>query len=222
MTPTAKQPYLNGICFITGERTPSKSLIDIVIEVIQSGITWIQLRDKSGSRQRIFKMARVLKSYTRANDVTLIINDHADIVNAVDAEGVHLGQEDLPLKEARKIIGEKIIGISTHSVEQALEAQRNGADYIGFGPLFYTETKDAGEPKGFESLKELKRHVSLPVVAIGGIKEEHVPHILRAGADAVAVSSGIANAPDIAEAAHRYVRLIQDTLGGERGENDNG
>lgn len=184
------------ICFITDRGLLSRSLrvktiYDAVMVVLDSGIRWIQYREKKESRAFIYKEAMRLKELVHQHSATLIINDHADIAVAVDAEGVHLGQEDLPLAEARKVIGRGIIGVSTHSLAEALNAEREGADYIGFGPLFMTETKDAGPPKGLELLREIKRNVNIPVVAIGGIRMENLSSVFEAGADAVAVSSGL-------------------------------
>jgi thiamine-phosphate pyrophosphorylase len=189
------------------------------MEVIQSGVRWIQLRDKSASRHQLFKIARVLKSIASANNVTLIINDHVDIAMAVDADGVHLGQNDMSITDARKIIGNKIIGISTHSYKEALEAQKNGADYIGFGPIFHSMTKDAGLPKGIDAIKELRIPktgnipITIPIVAIGGITQDSIIDIFNAGADAVAVSSGITLTQDISRNASEYVGLINNFLG---------
>jgi thiamine-phosphate pyrophosphorylase len=186
-----------------------KSAFDALSEVIPNGIRWMQLREKNGTRREIFKTARLLKTMTAANDVMLIINDHADIAMAVNADGVHLGQDDLPLAEARKIMGAKIIGISTHSLEQAIEAAEGGADYIGFGPIYQTKTKDAGPPKGVEELRIIKERIGIPVVAVGGITEDNLTEVFEAGADAVAVSSGIMKRRNIAQAARRYVALIE-------------
>jgi thiamine-phosphate diphosphorylase len=142
-------------------------------------------------------------------DATLIVNDHPDIALAADADGVHLGQDDLPVKEARKIMGKnRIIGISTHTVEQARDADRDGADYIGFGPVFHTTTKDAGRPKGIEMLREIKRQVRIPVVAIGGITTENIRPVLEAGADAVAVASAMLRG-DIEENTKRFLEIIK-------------
>jgi thiamine-phosphate diphosphorylase len=139
---------------------------------------------------------------------TLIVNDHPDIALAADADGVHLGQDDLPVKEARKIMGKnRIIGISTHTVEQARNAGRDGADYIGFGPVFHTTTKDAGRPMGIEMLREIKRQVQIPVIAIGGINAENIRPVLETGVDAVAVSSAILRG-DIEENAKRFLSII--------------
>jgi thiamine-phosphate diphosphorylase len=140
---------------------------------------------------------------------TLIVNDHPDIALAADADGVHLGQDDLPVKEARKIMGKnRIIGISTHTVEQARDAGRDGADYIGFGPVFHTTTKDAGRPMGIEMLREIKRQVQIPVIAIGGINAENIRPVLETGVDAVAVSSAILRG-DIEENTKRFLEIIK-------------
>jgi thiamine-phosphate pyrophosphorylase len=186
-----------------------KSAFDALSEVIPNGVQWVQLREKNGTRREIFKTARLLKAMAAANGVTLIINDHADIALAVDADGVHLGQDDLPLAEARKIMGGKIIGISTHSLTQAIAAAEGGADYIGFGPIFHSTTKDAGPARGVGELRTIKAGVRIPVVAIGGITEENMAGVFAAGADAVAISSGIMRRRDIAEAARSYVALIE-------------
>lgn len=132
---------------------------------------------------------------------------------AVDADGVHLGQDDLPVEEARKLMGgSRIIGVSTHSVEQARAAQSAGADYIGFGPIFTTTTKDAGPHQGIEGLREVRKAVTLPVIAIGGINTANLEKVLRAGADGVAVISAILAAPDLHEAARGMVDRIQRML----------
>ena len=124
--------------------------------------------------------------------MTFIVNDYVDIAFAVNANGVHLGQEDMPVKEARQIMGKrKLIGISTHTLNQAINAQEAGADYIGFGPMFHTETKDAGHPRGIKALRGIKKHIDIPIVAIGGITWENVNEVLNAGANTVAVASGI-------------------------------
>jgi thiamine-phosphate pyrophosphorylase len=128
----------------------------------------------------------------------------------VDADGVHLGQDDLPVGPARKVLGsEKLIGISTHSLDQALEAQAAGADYIGFGPLFGTATKDAGPAQGVERLRIVRGAVSIPVLAIGGISHRNVAEAMAAGADGVAVISAVLGAPDITAAVREMVRLIE-------------
>src|SRR5690606_39198901 len=129
-------------------------------------------------------MARALRELTAKYKVPFIVNDHLDLALAVDADGVHLGQDDLPLKEARKILGpDKIIGISTHALDEALAAERDGADYIGVGPVFETKSKvDVVDPVGLSYVEEVSRHISIPFVAIGGIKLHNLNSVLATGA----------------------------------------
>jgi thiamine-phosphate pyrophosphorylase len=145
--------YLGGICFITDQRKKSESASNITSMVLQSGITCVQYREKEKTRRAIYEEALELRTLTNRYNSTLIINDYADIARAVDADGVHLGQDDLPLEKARSIMKDRIVGISTHNLAQAKEAEAGGADYIGFGPVFHTTTKDAGKPVGVQNLK---------------------------------------------------------------------
>jgi len=139
----------------------------------------------------------------------LIINDYADIALAVEADGVHLGQDDLPLREARSIMGNRIIGISTHSVQEALEAERDGADYIGFGSIFPTATKEV-VPRGVDGLRAIKTAATIPVIAIGGIRPDNALSVFETGCDGVAVSSGLLDG-DITMNAQRFLALFRQT-----------
>jgi thiamine-phosphate pyrophosphorylase len=140
-----------------------------------------------------------------------IVNDHADIALAVDADGVHLGQDDLPIEQARKILGpEKLIGISTHSPDQAQEAERRGADYIGFGPIFSTSTKSAGAIQGLANLTVIRQTVAIPIIAIGGIKKDTIKDVVKAGADGVAIISAILSAEDIGAAASEILLNLSE------------
>jgi len=200
--------YLNGLCFITDRRICDLTAQETAHIVLRAGIKWIQYREKDKSRREIYHESIRLKNLAEKFNAVFIVNDHPDIALAVNADGVHLGQDDLPLKEARKILGkEKIIGVSTHSIEQAIEAERGGASYIGFGPIFLTETKDAGEPKGIQMLREIKRLITIPVVAIGGINIENIKPTLDSGADAVAVASAILKG-DISENIKRFLDML--------------
>ena len=199
--------YCKGICFITDAKCTELPLYDMVHHVLRAGVRCIQYREKDLSRRQIYDNAVTLRKLTGRFDAILLINDHADIALAVDADGVHLGQDDLPLRVARKIMGSKIVGISTHNLDQATEAERGGADYIGFGPVFHTTTKDAGAPKGVDNIRTIKENVSIPVVAIGGIRLDNIAAVIHAGADAAAVATAICKG-DIAANAEKFVRFF--------------
>jgi thiamine-phosphate pyrophosphorylase len=180
-----------------------------MMQALAAGVRLFQYRDKHGSRKSIWKTALLLAKIARRTGALLIVNDYADIALAVDADGVHLGQDDLPVEEARKIIGrEKLIGISTHNTEQARDAEQSGADYIGFGPIYPTATKDAGAAQGLENLRTIRQTVSIPIIAIGGINESNAGDIVRAGADGVAVISAILTADDMKQKALDMVLIV--------------
>lgn len=205
--------YHGGICFITDQTHSDMPVYEMVKRVLDAGIGFIQYRAKSLTRREIYFEARRLRELTSQYNAVLIINDHADIALAVDADGVHLGQDDLPLREARRIVGRMIIGISTHNLEQAQSAETGGADYIGFGPIFFTSTKDAGAPKGVDILKAIKQNVNIPVVAIGGIGIDTAAAVMQAGADAVAVATAICRG-DMSRNAKMLCDVIQKHTGG--------
>lgn len=201
--------YLSGLCFITDCKASELSYEDMTLKALRTGVRWVQYREKGKSRRVVYEEAVRLRKLTQDFNAILIVNDHADIALCVNAEGVHLGQEDLPLREARKIMGKnRIVGISTHSLEQAIEAEKGGADYIGFGPVFHTTTKDAGSPKGVSMLREVKKQVTIPLVAIGGINLENIQLVLDAGADAVAVASAILSG-EIEGNVKRFMDIIR-------------
>jgi thiamine-phosphate pyrophosphorylase len=200
--------YLNGICFITDKSSCGLPLYETVFSVLKAGIRFIQYREKEGTRREMYEEALKLRILTRQFNATLIINDQADIALAVDADGVHLGQDDLPLAEARKIMGKKIIGISTHDLKQARDAETGGADYIGFGPVFETKTKDAGKPKGIDKLKLIAQNVRIPVIAIGGVNADNIGAILKAGARGAAVASAICKG-DAASNAAQFLSILK-------------
>jgi thiamine-phosphate pyrophosphorylase len=202
--------YLGGLCFITDRKVSGLSHVDMTRKVLRNGVQWVQFRDKETSRREIYQNSIRLRRLTKDYDSIFIIDDFPDIAMCTGADGVHLGQDDLPLKEARKIMGRgKIIGISTHSLEQASEAERDGADYIGFGPVFATLTKDAGRPKGIAMLRKIRKRVNIPVVAIGGISLENISSVLQTGVDAVAVASAILRG-DIEKNTKRFMDHLRD------------
>lgn len=200
--------FLGGICFITGGRSTRQGVEDSVKRVLDAGVRFIQYREKELSRREIYVQAERIKRITDTYKAVFIVNDHCDIALAVDAAGVHLGRDDMPLKDAKRIMRGKVIGISTHDPAQAAEAAKGGANYIGFGPIFQTATKDAGEPKGAGMIADIKKHVSIPLVAIGGIHLKNLKEVFEAGADAAAISSGILNAADVYGMAKRVLETI--------------
>ena len=199
--------YLDGLCFITDSTYSALPLYDMIDNVLSAGVRWVQYRGKDLSRRQIYENALKLRKLTGPFGATLIINDHADIALAVGADGVHLGQDDLPLKEARKIMGNRIVGISTHDLAQAKEAESGGADYIGFGPVFHTTTKEAGVPKGVDNIRKIKENVSIPLVAIGGINPDNLALVISAGADAAAAATAVCRG-DVTLNAEKFVRFF--------------
>jgi len=180
-------------------------------QALDAGVKFFQYRNKDGARKGIYETALMLARTARNAQARFIVNDHADIAAAVDANGVHLGQDDLPIEFARKLLGKnKLIGISTHSLEQAMAAEAAGADYIGFGPIFPTTTKNAGQTQGILNLSIIRQTVTLPVIAIGGIKHSNVQAVISSGADGVAVVSAILSAGNITTAAENMLRSISD------------
>ena len=190
------------------EQTKNRS-VDLVMEqLLEGGAKILQLRVKSLPPRDFLDLARRVRAQTRAAGCQLIVNDRLDIALACDADGVHLGQDDLPLAAGKKLLGDRIVGISTHDVAQAQEAERHGADYIGFGPMFGTTTKNTGlSARGIDMLKQIRAAVKIPIVAIGGINEQNVSQVWQAGADSAAIISDILAAEDIAGKVRRIRAL---------------
>lgn len=201
--------FLGGICFITDRTVCSIAVEQQVKIALDAGVRFIQYREKDLSRRELYFQAEVLRKITEDSNATYIVNDHCDIALAVGADGVHIGQDDLPLEYAKRIMGNKLIGISTHGLEEAQKASRGGADYIGFGPIYHTTTKDAGAPKGKEMLNEIRKHIQVPIVAIGGIGLGNLRDIFDAGANAVAVASAILRSDNVSQEAKAFVESIQ-------------
>jgi thiamine-phosphate pyrophosphorylase len=166
---------------------------------LEAGARVMQLRMKNSSARDTLAAARAIAELCRGYGATFIVNDRLDLAMLAEATGVHLGQDDLPIEAARRLVGSRmIIGISTHSVEQARAAEAAGADYIGFGPMYAGGLKHNTAGKGFESLAAVRAAVKFPIVAIGGITEARIPEILAAGANAAAIITDVVSAPDIA------------------------
>jgi thiamine-phosphate pyrophosphorylase len=203
---------IRGLCLIIDPSLLPGSPEQALRQALDAGVTFIQYRSKNESRKKIYETALQLARTTHQAGAGFIVNDHADIAAAVDADGVHLGQDDLPIRDARKLLGDrKIIGISTHSIEQAKAAEAAGADYVGFGPIFPTATKDAGVVQGVLHLSMITKSVSIPVIAIGGINHANIQDVMRTGAAGAAVISAVLSASDIRQAAQEMLRLIQNT-----------
>jgi thiamine-phosphate pyrophosphorylase len=181
------------------EQIGSSSPDSVLRQLLQGGAKMIQLRAKAMSSRDFIQLAQKARDLTIPFDCKLIVNDRIDIALGSAADGVHLGQEDLPLEVGRKLLGDRLIGISTHSLEQAKEAEANGADYIGFGPIFGTATKNTGyTARGLEMLARIRAAVDLPIVAIGGITEANIQDVWQAGADSAAIISDILKVDEVA------------------------
>lgn len=177
-------------------------LADQVEEILKAGVTLLQLREKEMSFEEFVKEARMIQSVTTRYHVPLIINDRIDVAAAIDADGVHLGQDDEVIENARSILGpHKIIGVSAHSVEEALAAQKMGADYLGVGAVFGTSTKHNANPISYEELKAICKAVTIPVVAIGGITRDNIHKLSGSGIDGIAVISAIFASGNVGKAA---------------------
>ena len=181
--------------------------------LVAGGVDLLQLRAKNRSTAEIEKLAHELRSVTAEKSVPLIINDHPRIARNIEADGVHLGQDDLSIADARKIVGpECAIGRSTHSVDQAIRAFYEGADYIGFGPIFATPTKPDYAPIGLDDVARVHDSVRIPIFCIGGIKLDNLPKVIEAGARRVVIVSGLLQATDPAEYARSAKKLLTSVL----------
>jgi thiamine-phosphate pyrophosphorylase len=178
----------------------------------EGGATLIQLRDKHAAPRDFYAAAREAVQVARRLGVRIIINDRVDIAAAIGADGVHLGQDDLPPEKARALLGaDRIVGFSTHTLEQALAASSAPVDYVAIGPAFRTVTKEKPDPVvGLTAISEIRHRVSKPLVAIGGITLELARSVIEAGADSVAVISDLYSAGDVAARARMYFRLLEN------------
>ncbi len=189
----------------------NRDLYKAVEDSIKGGATIVQLREKFIDDDEFLKIARELQKVTRKYNIPLIINDNVKIAKEIDAEGVHIGQSDESLEEARKELGkDKIIGVSVGSVEEAIKAEKGGATYLGIGTVFFTGSKkDINEPLGLEKLEEIRKSVNIPSVAIGGIHLNNVKDVMKTGVNGVAVISEILGKEDIEEASRILLSYIK-------------
>jgi len=196
---------------VTCERlSGGRSNLEVLKAVIQGGARIIQLREKEYSIRELYSLAVKFREITQKAGVLLIINDHVDIAMAVRADGVHLGQDDFPLQAAREIAPELIIGASTHSLQEAVQAQQDGADYINIGPIFPTSTKEGvGRFLGPQAIAEISPAIEVPFTVMGGISEANIDQVLTQGAQRVAMVTAITQAADIAEKTKFLKETIQ-------------
>jgi len=178
-----------------------------------AGVRLIQYRHKAGSSRQLFEDSVALGRLVHQAGGTFIVNDRADIARAAGAHGVHVGQEDLPIEMARGIIGlGKIVGYSTHNLEQVIEADRSSADYIALGPIFATASKERPDPVvGLEGLRRAREATRKPLVAIGGITLARAREVIDAGADSVAVIGDLLGAPDLSARARAFLEILQES-----------
>ncbi len=206
------RPPIQGLyVIIDPQQTRGRDPVDVARQALEGGASVLQWRDKAWDKGVQLGEARAIAQFCRQHRALFIVNDHVDLALACGADGVHLGQKDLPPGAVRPFVPpDFVIGVSTNNVEEARRAQAQGASYVAVGSIFPTTSKDVTRPASPERLAEVKRAVSLPVVAIGGINESNIDRVLAAGPDAVAVISAVAAAPDVRAAAERLSRLIAE------------
>lgn len=193
-----------------------RTLAEAVEQAILGGVSMIQLREKEMNTEELIQSGNEIKSVCNKYGVPLIINDNVEAAKKINADGVHLGQDDMPIKEARAILGNnKIIGITAKTVEQAMKAEKDGADYIGSGAVFGTTTKSNAVKMELDTLRAITQSVNIPVTAIGGITAENIDGLCNTGISGVAVVSGIFAQENIKKASETLFEKIKSIAGGE-------
>lgn len=199
---------MKGFYFITDADLSRKGNITDVRDAVSAGVGIVQYRNKKAGSREMFEEAKSLREICKGR--IFLVNDRIDIALAAGADGVHIGQDDLPYSEARKLLGkDKIIGLTVHTVMEAVEAGRAGADYIGVSPIFETKTKlDAGKPAGLKLIEEIKNKVSIPIAAIGGINLANAAGVIKSGADMICAISATVAAENVKEEIEKFQRLF--------------
>lgn len=193
------------LCVLVGHPRSRFTPLEAARAAIEGGADMIQLREKSMADRELLRLAQQIRQITRQRHRLFIVNDRPDIARLVDADGVHVGQDDLPIAAAREIVGEgKIVGASTHCIAQARQAQVEGAEYIGVGPVFPTDTKGYTQGVGLAYVERVAREIDIPFLAIGSIRLDRLDAVIEAGARAVAVCAAVVCADDPVAAARRF------------------
>lgn len=200
---------IKGYYFITDASLSLKGNLNDVDMAVEAGTKIIQYRNKKAETRELFEEATELMK--KCTNALFIINDRIDVALAIDADGVHLGQEDMPYKTARKLLGkDKILGITVHNIEEANEAYRAGANYLAVSPIYKTKTKhDAGKPIGLELIKSIKKDLNIPVVAIGGIDLTNAVEVISAGADSLCAISAVITKDNVKKEIEKFQELFK-------------
>ncbi len=204
-----------SVYLVTDRRTrPGRTILDVVRAAVQGGAGAVQLREKDGPARETVELGRAVLEITRPAGIPLIVNDRVDLALVLDAEGVHVGQNDLPAPEVRRLIGpDRWLGVSVTTIEQTRKALADGADYLGAGDVFGTASKsDAGEPIGLDGLREIVALAHVPVVAIGGVTLGNTPSVIRTGAAGVAVISAVFGADDPEQATRSLLEAAHSAI----------
>ncbi|MCZ2737391.1 thiamine phosphate synthase [Bacillus safensis] len=203
-----------SVYFIMGTANSTRQPLDVVKEAIQGGITMFQFREKGekalqGEEKK--QLARQIQALCQEANVPFIVNDDVQLAIDLDADGVHVGQEDANAQEVRQRIGNKILGVSTHNLDEVKQAIKDGADYVGMGPVYPTETKkDTRSVQGVSLITEVRRHgLQIPIVGIGGITYDNAAPVIQAGADGVSIISAISQSADPKKAAEKLKSLVE-------------
>lgn len=198
-------------CLTAEKFSRGRSNVEVVRAMLESGIKLVQYREKEKKSGAMLEECLAIRQMTRDAEAAFIVNDHIDLAMMVGADGVHIGQEDFPVSAVRRLVGEKMaIGLSTHAPEEAMQAVKDGADYIGVGPIFRTFTKeDVVDPVGFEYLEYVVANVDIPFVAIGGIKEHNIGDVVRRGARCVALVTEIVEEENIGKKINALRQAMQ-------------
>lgn len=206
-----------GIYLVTEDAVPPEQRLRAVSEALEAGAKVIQLRDKTSSKRRLLEEARAIRLLCSRHEALFIVNDDVSVAVLSDAGGVHVGQDDLPLADVRRLVGaSKLIGVSISAVGEAVEADRQGADYLGVGAIYATPTKLDAELGGLSLLREVRLTTSRPLVAIGGIAADNAAECFAAGADAVAVVRAAFAQPDVRAAVGRLLEVARMAKSGGR------